>query len=66
VGNVDQMFYQMYINLKDMRFLLCLWWPGEELISRACRPPDKCPFFGATSSPSCAQFTLLQFVKNQD
>ena len=60
VSDVESMFHQVRVDPKDQRFLRFLWWPqGNTNLS----PEEYCMkvhLFGATSSPSCANFSLLQ------
>ena len=61
--DVEAMFHQFKVPEKHRDFLRFLWWPGGDLT----RDPEEfrmtVHLFGATSSPSCANFGLKQIAK---
>ena len=65
VGDIEQMFHQVLVDPKDRQYLRFLWWPDGDTSQRAVTHHMNVHLFGATSSPSCAQFALRQAVKDQ-
>jgi len=65
VGDVEQMFHQMYVDPKDRKYLRFLWWPDGDLNVKPVAYQMNVHLFGATSSPGCAQFALLQSAEDQ-
>ncbi|XP_028416927.1 uncharacterized protein LOC114541139 [Dendronephthya gigantea] len=57
-SDVEAMFHQVRVNSQDSEALRFLWWPDADL----SKPPQdysmQVHLFGATSSPSCANFSL--------
>ena len=64
VSDIEAMFHQVRVDPRDRDFLRFLWWPG----GNTSLPPEeyfmKVHLFGATSSPSCANFALLQTAED--
>ena len=59
-NDIEAMFHQVKVEPKDQPFLRFLWWPQG---NTTLPPEDYCMkvhLFGATSSPSCANFSLLR------
>ena len=65
VADIEQMFHQCRVSPKDRKYLRFLWWPQGNVILQPITYHMKVHIFGATSSPSCAQFCLLQSVNDQ-
>ena len=63
VSDIKSLFHQVQVDPKDHAFLKFLWWPqGATLEPEAfCM---KVHLFGATASPSCANFSLLQIAED--
>ena len=60
VADVEAMFYQVRVSQRDRDCLRFLWWPEGDM-SKQPVPFRMCVhLFGATSSPSCAAFSLRQ------
>ncbi|CAH8527045.1 unnamed protein product [Dicrocoelium dendriticum] len=61
-SDIEAMFHQVKVSIKDRNCLRFLWWKNGNL----CSPPIEYHMtvhpFGATSSPSCANFTLRQAI----
>ena len=58
VADIEAMFYQVYVEPEDCDVLRFLWWSNGDLNEE---PQEYCMvkhLFGATSSPSCANFCL--------
>ena len=65
IGDVEQMFHQVCIDPKDRKYLRFLWWAVGGLNKEPTFHQVNVHLFGATSSPSCAQFGLLQSANDQ-
>jgi len=64
VSDIESMFHQVRVDPKDHSLLRFLWWPQGDT---SLPPVDYCMkvhLFGATSSPSCANFSLLQTAED--
>ena len=64
VSDIKAMFHQVRVDPKDHAFLKFLWWPNGDTklpVEEFCM---KVHLFGATSSPSCANFSLLQTAED--
>ena len=59
------MFHQVFVDPKDRNYLRFLWWPEGDLTKQPEVYHMNVHLFGATSSPSCAQFSLLQSAEDQ-
>ena len=64
-GDIEQMFHQVFVDPKDRNYLRFLWWPEGDLTKQPEVYHMNVHLFGATSSPSCAQFSLLQSAEDQ-
>ena len=64
ISDVKAMFHQVRINLQDSESLRFLWWPDADV----SKPPQDCSMqvhlFGATSSPTCANFALRKTAED--
>ena len=58
------MFHQVRVDPKDHAFLKFLWWPQGDATLEPEAFCMKVDLFGATSSPSYANFSLLQTAKD--
>lgn len=56
MGNIDSMFYQVRIPLRDDSFLQFLWWKDGDPSKSVTEYQMVVHLFGATSLPSCANF----------
>ena len=65
VGDIKEMFHQVFVDPKDRQYLRFLWWAGGDLTSETVTHQMNVHLFGATSSPACAQFSLLQASEDQ-
>ena len=65
VGDIEQMFHQVLVDPEDRRYLRFLWWPEGDLTKESRVYQMSVHVFGAASSPSCAQFSLLQSAEEQ-
>ena len=65
VGDIKEMFHQVFVDPKDRQYQRFLWWPGGDLTSEPVTHQMNVHLFGATSSPACAQFSLLQSAEDQ-
>ena len=64
VSDIESMFHKVRVDPKHQTFLRFLWLPQRDT-SR--QPQDFCTtvhLFGVTSSPSCANFGLVQTAKD--
>jgi len=59
IGDVEQMF-QVLVHPKDRNYLWFLWWPRGDLTSEPQIYRMDVHLFGTASSPSFAQFSLLE------
>ena len=64
MGDIECMFYQVNVLNDDCDCLRFIWWPGEKLDAAPVTYRMNVHLFGATSSPSCANFALLQCVED--
>jgi len=62
VADIEQMFYQVHVSPKDRKFLR---FSGGQRGLAPTTQEMTVHIFGATSSPSCAQFRLLESVETQ-
>ena len=65
VADIEQMFHQCRVTPRDRKYLRFLWWPKGELSLPPVTYQMTVHIFGATSSPSCAQFCLQESVEDQ-
>ena len=65
VADIEQMFHQCRVTPRDRKYLRFLWWPKGELSLPPVTYQMTVHVFGATSSPSCAQFCLQESVEDQ-
>ena len=60
MADVESMFHQVRDSPDDCDALRFLWWPNNDLNSEPEEYQMMVHLFGATSSPSCANFALRQ------
>ncbi|XP_033762629.1 uncharacterized protein LOC117344089 [Pecten maximus] len=58
MGDIDSMFHQVHVPPQDANFLRFLWWEHGDTRQQASEYQMVVHLFGATSSPSCANFAL--------
>ncbi|VDI04377.1 Hypothetical predicted protein [Mytilus galloprovincialis] len=63
-GDIESMFYQVKVPLKDRNLLRFLWWPNGDMNSEPEVYRMTVHIFGATSSPSVCNFALRQTAQN--
>lgn len=64
MADIESMFHQVRVPAEDVDLLRFLWWPKGDL---TCEPVDfrmNVHLFGATSSPSCANFALRKCAED--
>ncbi|XP_048735788.2 uncharacterized protein LOC125651252 [Ostrea edulis] len=61
-GDIEAMFHQVFVPENDRDFLRFLWWEIGNLDSSPKIFRMKVNIFGATSSPSCCNYTLKHLV----
>ena len=64
MGDIDSMFYQVRIPSRDSSFLRFLWWNDGNTSSSIIEYQMVVHLFGATSSPSCANFCLRKTAQD--
>ena len=62
IADIECMFHQIRVQPQDTHALRFLWWPGGDLSKNPEVHQMQVHLFGATSSPSCAAFSLRQTV----
>ena len=66
MADIESMFLQVRVPLEDANALRFLWWPNGDLQSEPKEYQMLVHLFGATSSPSCASFALIQTEDNKN
>ena len=64
MADVQSMFHQVRISPNDCDTLRFLWWPDNDLDSEPEEYQMMVHLFGATSSPSCANFSLRRTAED--
>ena len=64
VSDVECMFYQVKVAPEDRDCLRFFWWPGGNINLEPVLYRMTVHLFGATSSPSCANYALHQTVED--
>ena len=64
MADVESMFHQVNVNPNDCDALRFLWWPNNDLNSEPEEYQMMVHLFGATSSPSCANFALRRTAED--
>ena len=65
VADVEGMFHQVRVAPEDCQALRFLWWPDDDLSKEPTDFQMLVHLFGATSSPSCASFSLKKRVMSR-
>ena len=63
-SDIQVMFHQVIVPLADQKFLRFLWWPEGDTTEEREEHCMKVHIFGAKSSPSVANFALLQTAQD--
>lgn len=64
MADVESMFHQVHVSPDDCDALRFLWWPNNDLNSDPEEYQMMVHLFGATSSPSCANFGLRRTAED--
>ena len=64
MGDIDSMFYQVYVSPSDRNFQRFLWWPEGDTRADPVEFQMVVHLFGSTSSPSCANYALRQTAED--
>ncbi|XP_062566787.1 uncharacterized protein LOC134229094 [Saccostrea cucullata] len=64
MGDIDSMFYQVRVPPQDATFLRFLWWKDGNPSNSLLEYQMIVHLFGATSSPSCANFCLRKTAQD--
>ncbi|XP_060567693.1 uncharacterized protein LOC132726393 [Ruditapes philippinarum] len=57
-ADIESMFHQVRVTDEDRNVLRFLWWPGGDLNKKPKCYRMNVHLFGATSSPSCAEYAI--------
>ncbi|MEZ4720248.1 MAG: hypothetical protein R2813_00025 [Flavobacteriales bacterium] len=63
MADIEAMFYQVSVPENHQNYLRFLWWPDGDTSLTPVDHQMTVHLFGATSSPSCANFALRQTAK---
>ena len=64
MADVESMFHQVHVSPNDCDALWFLWWPNNDFNSEPEEYQMMVHLFGATSSPSCANFGLRRTAED--
>ena len=64
VADIEAMFHHVLVDPKDQDALRFLWWPNDDLSQEPEEHRMRVHLFGATSSPSCASFSLRRTAED--
>ena len=64
VADIEAMYHQVRVNPKDQRYLRFFWWPTGNTSSSPFEYCMVVHVFGATSSPTCANYAIQQTAKD--
>ena len=64
MADVESMFHQVHVSPRDYDALRFLWWSNNDLNSEPEEYQIMVHLFGATSSPSCANFGLQRTAED--
>ena len=62
--DVERMFHQFHVPVKDRDFLRYLWWEDGDLNKKPATYRMKVHLFGAASSPGCANYGLKYLAES--
>lgn len=66
MSDIEAMFHQVRVRPSDCNYLRFLWWPDGNLDNSPAEYQMLVHLFGATSSPSCANFALRKTAKDNE
>ena len=66
VADLEGMFQQVRVAPRDCQALRFLWWPNSLLTEEPVDHQMQVHLFGATSSPSCASFSLKRTASDNE
>ena len=64
MADIEGMFNQVRVDPNDVNALRFLWWPDDDLNKEPVDMQMLVHLFGATSSPSCANFSLRKTAED--
>ena len=64
MADIEAMIHQVRVTPNDSDSLHFLWWPNSDLSAEPEEYQMVVHIFGATSSPSCANFALRKTADN--
>lgn len=64
MADIESMFHQVRVPAEDADLLRFLWWPNGDLTQELVDFRMMVHLFGATSSPSCANFALRKCAED--
>ncbi len=64
MADIESMFHQVQVPPDDRDLLRFLWWPNGDMEQLPAEHRMKVHLFGATSSPSCANFALRKCAED--
>jgi len=64
MADVEGMFNQVYVDPQDIDALRFLWWPDDDVNKEPVDMQMLVHLFGATSSPSCANYSLRKTAED--
>lgn len=64
MSDIEAMFHQVRVPEEDVDLLRFQWWPNGDLSQRVVEYRMVVHLFGATSSPSCANFALRRCAED--
>jgi len=66
IADVESMFYQVRVSECHRKFLQFVWWPNGDTNAEIRDYQMTVHLFGATSSPSCANFALRKTASDNE